>query len=255
MYNIKEIIDRYEGGEGTWKIAKSYNTYPQKINDLLRSNGITIRKDSRKNTFDLSFFEEINSPEKAYCLGYLYGDGSINKNGVSFFSADRDVIDKISNVTQFSRKPELDLRGKLDIYYIRLNSRKVVKDVKKLGRNQYKKDLVWVDDTIVPNNLKKYFILGLYDSDGGLYFNKTDLIRDISIAFTGSKSIIVELSNFIEVELDIEMNAIYKHKECYLHYLRSYKKSTIITILDWLYDRAPIYMKRKHDKYLQLKQS
>ena len=51
-------------------------------------------------TFDTHFFDEINTQEKAYVLGFLFADGyNYEKRGVvslSLQEKDKEILDKIS---------------------------------------------------------------------------------------------------------------------------------------------------------------
>jgi hypothetical protein len=47
---------------------------------MQRASQLGLRGQSRKSTFDYSFFHNIDTEEKAYWLGFIYADGSVSAN-------------------------------------------------------------------------------------------------------------------------------------------------------------------------------
>ena len=81
---IDEIIDKYVNKYiPSTKLAKEYNVTWKTILNILRKNNIEIRscKDKYKNLPLLDdYFDNINSPDKAYFLGFLITDGAVYKD-------------------------------------------------------------------------------------------------------------------------------------------------------------------------------
>ncbi len=137
--------------------------------------------------------EHINTEEKAYLIGYLYGDGCIhsriNKNKKSFTylttitSIDLDILEKIKNNFKFFN---LSNRGKY--YTISSYSRKLYEDLLNNGLFE-RKSIENKDNLRLPKldeNLIPHFIRGLYDADGGYYLYGTLLET-----FTGRYPVLV----------------------------------------------------------------
>lgn len=58
----------------------------------------------KKYNYNTTYFEKIDSPEKAYWLGFLYADGCVRKNGKSLIleitlsKTDKLQLEKLRNV-------------------------------------------------------------------------------------------------------------------------------------------------------------
>ena len=59
-------------------IAKYFNVHVQTVRNRLRELNIYDEtRRNRKHHCDFTFFEDINSEEKAYWLGYIAADGNV----------------------------------------------------------------------------------------------------------------------------------------------------------------------------------
>lgn len=86
-------------------------------------------------TLNENYFEDIDSSDKSYILGFLYADGSISKNCLSIGISYKDI-----EIIDFITK-ELNFNGGYKIYslngneYVRISitSKKLISDLIKLG--------------------------------------------------------------------------------------------------------------------------
>ena len=74
-----ELFAKYETGKYTAvDLAKQYPVSSTAISALLRRHGYKSQSQSelqRKYKIDETFFDVVNTEEKAYFLGFLYADG------------------------------------------------------------------------------------------------------------------------------------------------------------------------------------
>lgn len=79
-----EIVQRYRYGESGSRLARAYNCSTHAIYNTLSAQGCEIRTlwrtGKRTHTCDDHHFDDIDSPEKAYWLGFLGADGCIKAN-------------------------------------------------------------------------------------------------------------------------------------------------------------------------------
>lgn len=91
-----DIINAYINGETALNISKRYNTHDNTIRRILKNNNVEIRGNkitSRKYNVNENYFDNIDTPNKAYILGLLYADGNnhIKNNTVSIALQEEDV--------------------------------------------------------------------------------------------------------------------------------------------------------------------
>ena len=102
-----ELFKMYETGKYTGvDLAKIFNISSVATNALLRRHGYKAKTQSelqRKYSINETFFDIIDTQEKAYVLGLLYADGYNNtdRNSVSLGlkETDREILDKVRKIT------------------------------------------------------------------------------------------------------------------------------------------------------------
>ena len=103
-----ELFTKYETGKYTGVyLAEYYNISSVAVNALLRRHGYKAKSQSelqRKYNIDETFFDVIDTEEKAYFLGFLYADGYNNtdRNSVnlSLKEDDKEILEKLNNLLQ-----------------------------------------------------------------------------------------------------------------------------------------------------------
>lgn len=138
----------------------------------LKINRLGLSKS--KYSFNHDYFEEINTPEKAYWLGFIYADGGVSDHELSIKLqiSDKEHLKKFNKaingnfqIATFDRV--CNLNGKTyGGCQIRVYSTKLVRDLQKLGVYQ-NKSLTIVFPKI-NDLLKSHFIRGFFDGDGCL---------------------------------------------------------------------------------------
>ena len=100
----------------------------------------------------------------------------------------------------------------------------------------------------IPRKYLVHYLRGYFDGDGG--------INKYTTHFTGSCNFITELKNHLPCQIT-GIYQRYKNKESNLsaHTLSICKKEQSLKCLDFLYKDATIYLDRKYQRYLELKNS
>lgn len=76
----KEVVDRYNKGESSTVLGKEYEISRGTVVDWVRAMGFEPRDSSTskmKYEINSEYFDEINSHNKAYLLGFILADGYI----------------------------------------------------------------------------------------------------------------------------------------------------------------------------------
>lgn len=78
---INEIVTLYKNNISLREIEKRTGHGRPQITRMLETLGVKTIKGNhyRKYFFNFDFFEKIDSDKKAYWLGFMYADGSIEK--------------------------------------------------------------------------------------------------------------------------------------------------------------------------------
>lgn len=202
---------------------------------------------SAKNV--LTNFEIIDTEEKAYWLGFLYADGSVNskENRIELQLAAKDVkhIEKFKKFMQINNK--ICYREKTNSYRISFRSDKCKQDLIDKGCIP-KKSLIlkFPTEEQVPLNLIRHFIRGYFDGDG--WFSNTGKTFQVGIIGT---------YDFILGFLKYGQGFTKKNKIFNVHRENGAKRYMfsayldVLHFLNWIYQDANIYLDRKYEKYLE----
>lgn len=213
----------------------------------------------------------IDTKEKAYLLGFLYGDGTIstylsnNKRRyqikISILMKDKNIINKLHKNFNFFNKGKFDYSkyNKNTGIQISLSScsKKLYDDLMLNGlypRKSYEnKDKLQLPN--IDNKLISHFIRGFFDADGSVYVQNTrkNLIR---IEFCSvAKNFIYEINELLKLN---NINSWKIIKKSYsgkqdLYVLTFIKTSEVQKLIEFMYNDATIYLERKANKCLSYK--
>lgn len=254
---IKYILENYQN--------KSYSEIGNALGFTERQvrgkiNGMGLRK---LKTFNSSYFHSIDTPHKAYWLGFIYADGCIisskeNRKYELTIEVDENdsyILDELNK--ELTGNHEIKIRNreiKFNGYTytshtarIRVYSKEVVSDLINNGIVSNK-----TNSEVYPHctNYVRDFVRGFLDGDGCISI-KDDCHGFPSYAllsFVNSNSDFLSYLNELIIEEVRASGKIYKEKD------KKYKlyycgQDSIGSILKWLYDDADLFLIRKYKKY------
>ena len=272
MLRISDYSERinvlHEEGKTALEIAKILNfKYNQPVYNYFKKMGWDRlnREDYKHHTLyavDQSFFENINTEEKAYILGFIAADGHVdcNKYRVSITLKDSDyhLLERIRDAMQsthpikrgiLSKNPYKGTDNKiLQKCSISINGKDLVSPLIRMGL--YGKKTYTLDSSImqyIPESLVKHFLRGYLDGDGNIFWGKK--------YSSGYKYIIQVCGN-----KDFLLGSFQKYfpSSCSLYKDKLSKqtytwkitcKSEVMRFLSWIYGDSHIHLDRKYDIY------
>ena len=254
VLNINSLINLYNGGYSMNYLSRAYGVHKDTIRRFLISNGITIRSqkdqailESRNRVYNSTYFNKINSHEKAYWLGFILADGSLTCNdhyrlSISLKPEDGYHLKKFAGV--FSREvgddrgnPRFDIECKH--LWMSLNSIGVIprKSFNETGK---------IFDKIQAEYINS-FILGFMDGDGSVLLSQ---IRPnyyiIELSFCGVEILMKKLKSILMNRFDLNDNKIGEHNNSFRI---GWRGKQVLPVLEWLYKDSPIRLERKYNIY------
>lgn len=243
---------------------------------IMKQEKILIKKRSNlKYNHNDNYFKIIDTEEKAYILGFIIADGSIdrtirgncitNRLGFSNSIDDLEIIEKIRNEISpesilYKRNCKIGAKNRKEQVNLRITSFQLCEDLinlydivpRKTFHSNFK-----IDFSRIPEIFIRDFIRGFFDGDGSVSFYKakTGLYFNFSFIFN-SKPFAEQINNIFENKFNIK--TVYREiigKTCIYYCTRFnyYNKRTvrIKEIYNYLYKDATIYLKRKRIKFDQ----
>jgi hypothetical protein len=206
----------------------------------------------RPRTYSINenYFENIDSNDKSYILGFIYADGSIYKNYLSIKLSKKDI-----EILEFI-KSELNYGGNIRNYEINnreyvdltVSSKKIVSDLIKLGVIKNKTYL----SKELPLYNKKYeaaFLRGLFDGDGSIYSNNNRGYDEYTICFSSNISVLNQIKTILNNYEISSSNIRHRHNNDESCMLEIRGNINIEKIYNLFYNTNEFYVKRKRERF------
>lgn len=248
--NEKLAIDEYLNTNISYaKIREKYGYKQERMIEKLLAVGADTERKYKVN-FNRNVFEEIETEEDAYILGFILADGYINEERnclqLKLNKKDEDILEKINKYFKCSAPIKYTIHNitKNELCYIQLNSKKLIYDLKKYNLFQGKsgKEIPFYDIDI---NLLRHYIRGLFDGDGYICKNSNRM------GICGSKDTLEFIHNHLIEKLKLEFNSSrYRHvyyDELSHIYRLYYTGINALKVMDYLYKDSNIYLNRKYN--------
>lgn len=261
---IQDIVNMYvEQQISSVKIGEKYGCSHKVILRLLESQNIDHSwKPKRKYAINEAYFDTIDTPNKAYILGFLYADGSncLDKCTVtmSLQEEDLDILERIRREIGSEKPLEyLDYTNKNDggytyknQYRLLLFNKHICKTLETIGMIP-NKSLKLEFPNIKPE-LYSHFVRGYYDGDGSVYRQiKNDNNHAVTLTITSTEEFCKRIVDISEKYIGIKTN--YYDASCRNGITKVFTvsdRNVVKKFLDWMYQDADLLLKRKHDRYL-----
>lgn len=249
---VDYILKAYENTSAE-KIAKHLNINASTVCRILKRNKIAMRNGSeRTRTFEIntSYFKNIDSEEKAYFLGFLFADGSVDKSSgikISLKSWDEDILEKFSNIIYGFKKivNSTTNDGKTEVSTLYFYSKEMVKDLAGYGCVNAKAFLIRLPK--LNDDMYRHFIRGYFDGDGCISFKKDG--RTI-IDITSNAKFTEDLRVFLLDKAGVKMNKYISSRNNETACIQATSRKQVVAFLNYIYKDSTIYMNRKYNKHL-----
>lgn len=268
--NKDKIIDLYKTERKTLEeISDIYNISKDVLKWHLKKV-LKLESDrKRKREINETFFEKIDTEEKAYFLGLLAADGCNNQesNQISLGLHPQDgyIVTKLSLLVLnknrvYYRKPQKSIFKSENNRIINSSGQIVFRiqnptlsgDLASLGIVS-RKSLVldFPNNNQVPNSLIHHFIRGYFDGDGCISRRFNHGAARWTITILSSKMFCQKACEIIKSILNLN-NINTKPTNSKIYKIEFGGNRKVKIFLDWLYKDSTIFLKRKYEKYLEL---
>ena len=238
---VKDIVYKYLISEsGLIKVAKRNNIYVPK---------------REKYSKDVHYFDEINTPNKAYILGLLYADGCNNVKNYTIQLWLQEQDKSLLEVIKDELKYEGPLRYKIydspnckNQFGLNIANKYLSISLEKLGMVQNKSNILTFPKFLQPD-LVPHFIRGIFDGDGCMSWNINRKTWYVSIV--GTYDICCGIGNYMD-SIGCKY-CIRQDKRCVNCFqIEPTSISSRFYFLESIYNDAEIKMDRKYEKFLSL---
>lgn len=212
-------------------------------NKCRRLNCHAARSQTHRTKINHNFFNNINTEEKAYVLGWFVSDGYLKIKESSCYTfgieiTDVEMLKTIKNIMESEHN--IYERNNRNTYTFKAGSRTICKDLMKLGYTTNKScEAIYPD---IDSSLDLPFIMGVFDGDGCVSIKNE---KYLSAQIDGTKELLSEIKNkFKNIK-----GHIYTRNESRNTYRLIYFAERAEKFLSTLYDNCKYSLDRKREKF------
>lgn len=244
-----EIEHLYSEYGSIVKVAKHFGTSKQTISRLLGHYCIkkTVNLGNKKHFFNEDYFENIDTQDKAYWLGFIMADGCVyTGTGKTQRLQINLKYDDVSHLNKFQSAIGSDYTVQRKTInnsvaaLLKINSTKMCNDLEILGVIERKSVVCQFPN--IDGDLYNHFIRGYFDGDGCISLTLNSRVHK-EFSIIGGQSMMEVLSAI----LDIKIRSV--KDKAYLKVIYTQEKASIIRIYDYLYKDANTFLQRKKRVY------
>lgn len=252
--NLDQIIKDYKTGDySASQLSKKYNLSVATICKWLKKHGCDVVNKQNEVKFNQHVFDKIDTEDKAYWLGFIFADGYISSSDYSFeLSLSIADIDHLHKFNKFMEHKKDNVK----IGYAVSNgktfqrcrwwicNRHLWNTLNSIGCCP-KKSLIlkFPDESIFADKyLIRHFIRGYFDGDGTIGISYTKPLMSL----LGTESFLKSVDDYIlgDSKIHITKNRAFAMQ----------RSSTYAVFIAYcLYYKSNIYLNRKYNKFLLIK--
>lgn len=260
---LNELIRLYEKGLTYKKISEEVKILkPGKISKILKEKGFKNRGASisnRKYSVNDTFFDNIDSEEKAYFLGIIYADGYLSKTKyggsiiIQLKLTDIEILEKLKNSISYTGKIHIRQRnpkwkGSYPNSYtsarLEITNKHIFQRLTEIGLTQNKTEDCKYPYDIINKKYQKDFIRGYFDGDGSVFKTSDGKWR---CSICGTEDFLKGIMKYFSKEFRIKSR--HPDRESNNRYYSFGKKDDVKSFLNTIYEGSSIYLERKFNKY------
>ena len=248
----KELLEKYlEEGLTQREIAKIVGKGKSTVGYWITKYGLNDKSKYAKPKYkDPRMFNKIDTPEKAYIIGYTLADGYISDNVIEFGCCleDKEILQFIAEYIGANYTEDLTYIPEARRFpraRIHISNSVLITDFNKHCSSKENKHC-----PIIPKNLEKYLVQGFFDGDGCLTWGRRKDRNRLwqKISFTSSLKVLEGIQQILLKQCAISTIIRPKSNEnCFV--LEFANKRDVLKFLNFIYpDDSFIILKRKYNK-------
>ena len=251
----EEIVARYKSGESMKSIGESFEIGRGVISRVLAENGISGQRNSHKYKADYRKFQCIDTPEKAYWLGFIAADGCNYEREynatilINISRKDREHLEKFkkfmnSNVEIKDHIQTEGFSNNSEMSQINFNSKEMSHDLAAAGVPP-RKSLI-LEPPKISQEFFLPFILGYFDGDGSIFETKQGLW---GINIEGTKEMLLWINSILNISEKLEKR---NDDDKNNYYIRCGGINKPYEIMKTLYESVNVHLDRKYEIFKNL---
>lgn len=251
--NQADICRLYEQTLCTKTVANKYKVHRNSIIKFLKKLGYKFT--NRKYTLNEKFFDTIDNQYKAYVLGLIWADGTIDDYSLRISLSDKygddSLLYKIADILGSNRP----LYTRDNMVTLDVSSKYMINSLKEYGLHRNK-----TYTALPPLNVMDiwfpHFIRGYFDGDGCINRGRPKLTHSLKyrVCFTRTNEMMQWINNIIRLNCDCQFSIRERWPDRNNNNVDMQVGGNLqcLRVLQFLYKNSNIHLIRKYNKYQNL---
>lgn len=251
--NFEQLAFEYQTTDiSLTKLAKREKTTVETLSKYFKLMGVEVINKQNRPKFNIHIFDEIDTEEKAYWLGFIFADGYIGSTPIrgdkksiynfelSLQKSDSKHLEKFKEFISFEKDVTIDsYRCRIMVankhFWTTLNN---------LGCTP-RKSLTLSFPENLSEHLIKHFIRGYFDGDGCISRHIHVHTVSPNISLLGTPEFLSKIKEITNIECDFLQDKRRTEQTLAMQF----NKENGIKFINYLYSDATIYLDRKYKLY------
>lgn len=254
---LEEYLNTPEEARSLTKLGSKYNIKRQTLSERFKKWGYEIVNQQNKCRLNEHCFDNMNTEEQFYWLGFMYADGNISHEGnrieMRLSIKDKDHLEKFRNFLNLSTEIRTGICNGNEFCHLSVRNKHMWNILNSLGCTPRKSLTLQFPSMSLFKRKENvlHFIRGYVDGDGCLttYLNskKTSIRTELSLV--GTESFLNSVNKLFQNKGYIQNKSSkgWDNKAFNL----SFSSVPSRKIARYLYENATIYLDRKYEKFLE----
>lgn len=251
-YNV--LKQAYIDGMSVDAIAIKYRCSRRLLSARLKKDGLSVLQYNKKYEHNDTFFDVIDTEEKAYWLGFLYADGCCHSKDyiVSLALQARDKEHILLLMALISPDNRVVYHPKTVSYTLSVCSKRLHTALVNLGCTPRKSlTLTFPTTEQLPVELRRHFIRGYFDGDGTVHYSVERKV--LSISLLGTHAFLASIRDeWVNNVAGYTATTIAKKLNNEANVMQKNTNKQITELYKYLYTGASTFLDRKYKIFSQL---
>lgn len=254
---LEEYLNTPEVERSLTKLGSKYNIKRQILSERFKKWGYEIVNQQNRCRLNEKAFDNIQSEEQFYWLGFMYADGNISKEGnrieVRLSIKDKDHLEKFRKFLNLSTEIRTGVCNGNGFCHLSVRNKHMWDTLNSLGCTPQKTLTLQFPNISLFKKKENilHFIRGYVDGDGCLtiYLNATKTSIRTELSLIGTESFLKSVNKLFQNKGYIKNKSSegWDNKAFDL----SFSNVPSRKIARYLYENATIYLNRKYEKFLE----
>lgn len=254
---LKEYLNTPDVERSLTKLGSKYNIKRQILSERFKKWGYEIINQQNRCRLNEKAFDNMQSEEQFYWLGFMYADGNISKEGnrieVRLSIKDKDHLEKFRKFLNLSTEIRTGICNDYGFCHLSVRNKHMWNTLNSLGCTSQKTLTLQFPNISFFKKKENilHFIRGYVDGDGCLttYLNNTKTSIRTELSLVGTELFLKSINKLFKNKGYVKN----KSSEGWDNKAFSLSFSDVPSrkIARYLYENATIYLNRKYEKFLE----